>query len=69
MLPRMRCDRCEVLWLDNGNEPMCWVCGERGRRTGETVLTRGLHDHDTDRRFVITRGLVWRIDQEEDRPW
>jgi hypothetical protein len=69
VLPRMRCDICDVLWTDLGNDRVCWVCGESGRRTGETVTAFGLHDHDSFRRVVVSRGLVWRIDQEEEHPW
>lgn len=65
----MHCDRCEVLWVDLGGDVDCWVCGEAGRRTGETVIIYGQHEHDQGRRVVVGRGLVWHIDREEARPW
>lgn len=69
MKPRMACDTCEVAWVDLGGDSSCWVCGEAGRRTGETVLIYGQHEHDQDRIVVVARGLVWRVEQEEGRPW
>lgn len=69
MFPRLVCHSCQVLWTDLGDDWRCWVCAKPGARTGETVLAPGTHRYEPARRIVVSRAIVWAVDQEERAPW